>query len=181
MQNEWKSVKSARVQVGIIVGLVILYYLWCVTLGLWTDFPPSTNYYDLQAAAFRHGQLALEVQPDPALLALQDPYEPADRENVPVLWDATLFEGKYYLYWGPVPALMLAGVKLFYTREIGDNLLTFAFLSGTFIFLTLIILDLWKAYFPAAPRFILLASIALAGLINPLPFVLIEARIYEAA
>src|SRR6187455_485414 len=102
MHSAWRSITG----VIIVSGLVLLFYLWLVTLGLWTDFPPSTNYYDLQANAFLHGQLALEVEPDPALLALENPYEPADRENIPVLWDATLYQGKYYLYWGPVPAVL---------------------------------------------------------------------------
>lgn len=177
MHRAWKLITG----IAIVSTLVLLFYLWLVSLGLWTDFPPSTDYYDLQATAFSHGQLALEVQPDAALLALENPYEPADRESIPVLWDATLYEGKYYLYWGPAPAILLAILKLFYSREIGDNILTFLFLCGAFLFLVWIIMDLWKTYFPEIPGAILLGSIALAGLINPLPFVLIEARIYEAA
>lgn len=181
MQTALKSIKNASFRAVLLSGFIILFYLWLVTLGLWKDFPPSTNYYDLQATAFQHGQLALEVQPDPALLALEDPYEPNDRENIPVMWDVSLRNGKYYLYWGPVPALLLALVKPIYAKEIGDNILTFIFLTGTFVFLTLTILDLQKTYFKEMPHSLLLGSIALAGLINPLPFVLIEARIYEAA
>lgn len=162
-------------------ALVILFYLWCVTLGLWRDFPPSTNYYDLQASAFRHGQLALQVQPDSALLALENPYDPNQRANAEVLWDATLYRGKYYLYWGPVPALLLVPLKFFSAREIGDNHLTFLLLSGAFFFLALIVYHVWQTYFKTLPQPIFLASLALAGLINPLPYVLIEARIYEAA
>ncbi len=177
MQKDWKSISIFTIA----SGLIILFYLWLVSLGLWKDFPLSTNYYDLQATAFHDGQLSLEVEPDPSLLALENPYEPANRENISVLWDATLYKGKYYLYWGPAPAFLLALVKFVFTREIGDNILTFLFLAGTFIFLVLIIYDVWKNYFPEIPPFIILASIILAGTVNPLPFVLIEARIYEAA
>jgi len=46
-------------------GFVLLAYVWWVSLGLWSPWTPSTNYYDLMATAFRHGQLALEVEPDP--------------------------------------------------------------------------------------------------------------------
>ena len=163
------------------VGVIILAYVWWVSLGLWTTWPESTNYYDLMATAFSHGQLALEVKPDPALLALEDPYEPNNREGVPVLWDATLYKEKYYLYWGPAPALLLTLVKFFYTNEIGDNALTFFFIAGLFIFLTLLILELWKNYFQEIPHWIILLSIILAGFINPIPFVLLNPRIYEAA
>src|SRR5687767_5011969 len=161
MHRAWKSITG----IAIVSTLVLLFYLWLVSIGLWTDFPPSTNYYDLQATAFSHGQLALEVQPDAALLALENPYEPGEREGIPVLWDATLYDGKYYLYWGPAPALLLAVLKIFYSREIGDNILTFLFLCGAFLFLVRIIVDLWKTYFPDIPGAILLGSIALAGLI----------------
>ena len=140
MQKDWKSISIFTIA----SGLIILFYLWLVSLGLWKDFPLSTNYYDLQATAFHDGQLSLEVEPDPSLLALENPYEPANRENISVLWDATLYKGKYYLYWGPAPAFLLALVKFVFTREIGDNILTFLFLAGTFIFLVLIIYDVWK-------------------------------------
>lgn len=162
-------------------GLVLLAYVWWVSLGLWSPWTPSTNYYDLMATAFRHGQLALEVEPDPALLALEDPYEPANREGIPVLWDATLYKGKYYLYWGPAPALFLTVIKFFYTPEIGDNALTFFFVAGLFLFLALLALELWKKYFQETPRWLVVAGILLLGLVNPLPFVLLDPRIYEAA
>jgi len=166
---------------AITVGLILIAYVWWVSLGLWSTWPKTTNYYDLMASAFHHGQLELEVKPDPALLTLENPYEPLNREGIPVLWDATLYEGKYYLYWGPVPALLLTIIKFFYTGEIGDNVLTFFFIAGTFLFLTFLILKLWKIYFQEIPRWVVYLSIALVGLINPLPFVLLDPRIYEAA
>lgn len=162
-------------------GLILLGYVWWISLGLWSPWTPSTHYYDLMATAFRHGQLALETQPDPALLALEDPYEPDNREGIPVLWDATLYEGRYYLYWGPAPALLLTLVKFFYTPEIGDNFLTFFFMAGLFLFLTLLALELWKKYFQETPRWLVVSGILLLGLVNPLPFVLLDPRIYEAA
>ncbi len=169
--------------VGILSGAILIFYVWCVTIGLWTQWPYETHYYDLQATAFRHGQIALEVQPDPKLLALKgfDLYEPSNREGMSILWDATLYKGKYYLYWGPAPALVLAVVKLFYTKEVGDNVLTFTFLSGTFILLTLIIFELWKKHYPEIPRWAILLGISFAGLVNPMPYILFEPRIYEAA
>jgi hypothetical protein len=161
---------------------IILYYVWCVTIGLWTEWPHEMNYYDLQATAFSHGQLALEVQPDPALLALgMNACEPENRRGISTLWDATFYEGKYYLYWGPVPALLLTVVKLFYTGEVGDNVVTFAFLSGTFLFMTMIILELWKRYFSRTPHWAILLAIAFAGLVNPMTYILFGPRVYEAS
>lgn len=160
---------------------VLVIYIWFVSIGLWTRWPNETSYYDMLATSFSHGQIALEVQPDPALLTLGNLYDPNSRVGIPMLWDATLFQGKYYLYWGPAPALFLTLVKEFYSAEIGDKPITFAFAVGTFVFMSLLLLDLWKKYFPEAPHWVILAGIAFAGLVNPIPYILIEARIYEAA
>jgi hypothetical protein len=160
---------------------IVLIYAWFASTGYWTNWFNETYYYDLLATSFRHGQIALEVQPDPALLALEEPYEPENREGIPVLWDATFYNGKYYLYWGPAPALLLAFLKFFYSPGIGDKTLTFLFLSGTLIFLTLLILELWREHFSEIPKWMVLLTIAFAGLVNPMPYILVEGRIYEAA
>lgn len=164
-------------------SFIILIYVWFATTGLLKSLPNETNYFDLQANAFAMGQLELDVKPDPALLAFKDEslYEPGNREGIPVLWDATLYSGKYYLYWGPAPALVLTLVKPFYTPDVGDKLIGLIFLIGTLIFLNLIILDLRRRYFQHIPHWAVLAAVAFAGLVNPMPYVLVEGRIYEAA
>jgi hypothetical protein len=176
---------NGQLYLGVILlsTAVVLYYVWCVTIGLWTKWPHETNYYDLQATAFSHGQIALEIQPDPALLALKglDAYNPENRKGIPALWDVTFYNGKFYLYWGPVPALLLTIVKLFYAGEVGDNILIFVFISGTFLFMTMILLELWKKYYPETPRWAILLAIAFVGLVNPMTYILFEPRIYEAS
>lgn len=162
---------------------IFLIYIWFATTGLIKTLPNETNYFDLQANAFAKGQLELDVTPDPALLAFKDEslYEPGNREGIPVLWDATLYNGKYYLYWGPAPALALALVKPIYTPDVGDKLLVLLYLTGTLLFLNLTILDLWRRYFRDVPHWAVLAAVAFAGLVNPMIYVLVEGRIYEAA
>lgn len=162
---------------------ILLIYIWFASDGLWKTLPNETNYYDLQANAFAKGQLALDVDPDPAFLAMPAEilYEPENRTGIPVLWDATLYEGKYYLYWGPSPALLLAPLKFFYSKDLGDKLLSIIFLTGTLLFLNLIILDLWRRHFSHIPRWAVLAAVAFAGLVNPMPYVMVEGRIYEGA
>jgi hypothetical protein len=133
--------------VSMLSGFIIIIYIWFISIGLWTSWPNETNYYDLLATAFSRGQLAVDVQPDPALLAMENVYEPENREGIPILWDATLYKGKYYLYWGPSPALFLAIFKLFSEQQIGDKVITFVFTVGAFIFAVLLILELRKKYF----------------------------------
>ncbi len=166
---------------GVLILAVLAIYVWCVSVGLWTSWPRSTNYYDLLGRAFSHGHIALEVDPDPALLKLADPYNPDNRWTIPVLWDMSFFKGKYYLYWGPAPALLIALVRMFYTGVIGDNILSFFFFTGIFVFLTLLIFEIWKNYLPETPPWAVLLGIAFIALINPIPFALLDSMIYEAA
>lgn len=162
---------------------IFLMYVWFGSDGLWKSMHNETNYYDLQANAFAQGQLELDVKPDPALLAFTDEsfYQPENRTGIPVLWDATFYNGKYYLYWGPAPALILTPLKFFYQEDLGDKLLSLLFLTGTLFFLNLIILEMWRKYFRHISYWAVLAAVAFAGLVNPMPFVMVEGRIYEAA
>ncbi len=164
-----------------LAGSIIIVYIWFISIGLWTSWPNETSYYDLLATAFSHGQLAVDIQPDPALLSMENVYEPGNRDGIPMLWDATLYKGKYYLYWGPAPALFLAILKLFYEQSVGDKVITFVFAAGTFIFAAFLILELWKKNFPEMPHWAVLSAITFTGLANPILYILTEARIYEAA
>jgi hypothetical protein len=98
-----------------------------------------------------------------------------------VLWDLAIYKGEYYLYWGPVPALLLAIIKPFYTIPITDNVLTLIFMVGLLIFQIMLILELWENYFSKTLGWIVLLGISLIGLINPILYMLLEPRIYEAA
>ena len=166
---------------AILGGFIILIYIWIISIGTWTTWPVTTNYYDLLANAFSHGQLHLELKPDPRLLALENPYIPDNREGIPVPFDLSLYKGKFYLYWGPIPALLLAIVKPFYSNPVTDNILTFIFMTGLLIFQIMLVLEIWKNYFQEAPAWTVLLSISFIGLINPILYMLLEPRIFEAA
>lgn len=170
-------------------GLVLLTYVWFISTGLWIKWPATTNYYDRLAKSFNEGHFYLDVQPDPALLKLSDPYDPDARKTIQglgiedpnTIWDMSLYEGKIYLYWGPVPALILAAIKLFYKTEIGDHQLTFVFITGLFLFQALILLKVWHRFLPDLPVWGVLPAILLVGFINPILWILNMPRIYEAA
>jgi len=78
--------------------------------------------------SFLRGQLSLLEEPNPQLTELQNPYDPAQR-TVPYHWDASYYKGKYYLYWGPVPALAFAAVEgITRTRPPGSLIVVFCFI-----------------------------------------------------
>jgi hypothetical protein len=77
--------------------------------------------------------------------------------------------------------MLVALVKPLHAGAVGDNILSFFFFAGLFIFLTLLILEIWKHYIPETPRSAVILGIAFVGLLNPIPFALLDSLIYEAA
>src|SRR5689334_5730703 len=163
------------------VLLVIAGYVWFITYGYWTNWNASTFFYDKLARAFSHGSLSLEVQVNPELLALENPYNPFERKGIDFPLDYSLYDGKYYLYFGPVPALILAVLKWIGLGAVGDHLLVFGFTCMLFLFGVMTILFIRKQFFQDIPDLILPFCILFIGLVSPIAWMLTEARVYEAA
>jgi hypothetical protein len=161
--------------------LVILLYIWLISVGLWTRWPSTTNYYDQLASAFQHGQLYLEQQPDSRLLQLSNPYDPETRSGISTPLDVSLYNGKFYLYWGPVPGLVLSIFKPVFPNEIGDQYLVFAILSSIFVLEVLIIIRLRELFFPDIPIWIISISILVTGLAPPYAWMFNNPRVYDVA
>ena len=98
---------------AVVVGILILAFaLWYTSSGQFPEFPNIQNDYIDQGNAFLHGQLSLLERPDPRLADLGDPYEYTQRKGIPYHWDASYYDNKYYLYWGPVPTLVASGLRV---------------------------------------------------------------------
>lgn len=63
--------------------------------------------YVLLAEAFLKGNLHVAITPDPELLKLSNPYDPIERGAIWYPWDLSLFNGKFFVYWGPVPVFLI--------------------------------------------------------------------------
>jgi len=164
------------------VVLVLIVYTWLASIGTWTDWPSNSTYYDRLATAFRHGHLWLDLKPDAALLALPNPYDPEARRGLPFLSDASLFRGRYYLYFGPVPALVLLIAKFFHPSAIADQLLVFAFTCGTFIVMSTFAIRIWRRFFGDVSPWLVAPAIAALGLMSPFGWVLgSQAAVHDAA
>jgi len=178
-----KLLKSARFQIGAAILLVIMIYGWFFTAGWWITLPNGvyTNMYDQLATGFCRGQLHLASKPPATLLNLADPYDPRERTRISYLGDASLYDGQYYLYWGPVPAAVLCGIKIFiYGGEIGDEYFVFVPIAGLMVSLALLAYEIQKKFFGDLPIYLLLFGILVAGLANPFTWMLNSPDIYEA-
>jgi hypothetical protein len=161
--------------------MIVAIYVWFVSAGLWTKWPETTNYYGLLAASLRSGQLSLQITPDPALEALANPYDFSARQAVQYPWDAIYYNHRFYLYWGPAPAVVPLFLGLFSTTEIGDQYLVFFFLTALFLTNFALLLIIWRRYFADLPGWAVLLGVLLIGLSSPINWMLNRPEIYEAA
>lgn len=161
--------------------LAVPIYIWIGSVGFWTRWPGTTSYYNDLADSFRNGQLHLLTTPDPELLALDDPYDPRQRGQIPFLWDVVLYGGRFYLYWGPVPALLVSGWRAFIPGPVGDNVLVLLFTLGTIFFTLLLLAEAFTRFFPNLGARLALAPFLVAAFAHPLPWLMSGPAIYEAS
>lgn len=179
--------KWVRGLAGSVVVLIVAAYVFLGSAGTWSTWPEMSRYYDDLARAFLRGHVYLDVEPSAALRAVADPYDATARKQDPELktfvdevYDLSYYRGKFYVYWGPVPALLVSAVRSFSAHPIGDHILTFAFLVGVLFFTVLIILEVWRGLYAEVPFLLALVGMTAAGLAHPIPAMLSNAAIYEA-
>jgi tetratricopeptide (TPR) repeat protein len=139
------------------VIVIAVYALIAMTVESETSGSVAANaYYNRLIDGLKRGQLNLAQDPPPALLALSDPYDPLANNDMrgriftsPRIHDLTFFEGKLYMYFSVIPAVVLF---------LPYNLVTGAYLShqlGCLVFTCVGFLAsialfgiLWRRYFP---------------------------------
>jgi hypothetical protein len=168
----------------LLAAAVVLFALYArlASAGLPFGFgEPLDAPYNLLAQALCRGQLHLRVEPSPELFRLADPYEPGRNVHAR-LHDASLYHGRYYLYFGVVPAVLafvpwrLAGLG-----DLPEPAVVVAFGIGAFVFSALLLVRLLRAHLtlPRAP--VLFAAFLGLGLFDLVPFLLGSPNVYEVA
>lgn len=147
------SARRSRLEIALVIvamAVVIGFYHWTVALnGGFNDWG-DLDYYQHLVRGWRKGHLHIDIAPKPELLALPDPYDPA-QNAIHKMGDVSLYRGKYYIYFGVTPALtLLAPYAILTGREMRMG-------TGAFVFVTLAFLaasGLWLAvrrrYFPGS-------------------------------
>ncbi len=162
-------------------AIVLISYFWYITAGTWGTWTPYSHYYDQLADGFLHGQLSLIEKPSAELLALAQPYDYHNREGIPVLWDASLYNGNYYLYFGPVPALFAALVKAIVPVVVEDQYLLLGFMAGFALAFTWLLWLIRKLFFSRSPAWPLFPLALLGGLALPMLWLINRPDVYETA
>ena len=153
--------------------LTIAYALWFVSDGKFPHFDPLYNHFTDLSRAFLKGQVSLLQQPDPRLATFKDPHD-IIYSKIPFLWDTSYFNGKYYIYWGPVPAIYYMVWTSMVPTPTPDELGALCPFIGICIVFVLLLYMVRKQYYPHAPVFTI-GLFTLAAALNP-PFILMLAR-----
>lgn len=167
--------------VALTVIAVVSIFAWIGSAGFRSPWPTYTSYYDEQAEAFRHGQLHLLTPPAADLLLQTDPYDSTSQ----AWWrrDLSLYHGKYYTYWGPVPALLQAGVKAAFNVQglIGDQYLAFTFYCVCALAGASLVYGMARQLFPDVPRALSTLGALSVACANPAPYLIATGGVYQGA
>jgi hypothetical protein len=140
------------------------------------------GYYGLLADGFKSGHLYLSVEPARQLLELANPFDAV--ANAPYrLHDASLYKGHYYLYFGPVPALVafLPWDLLPLGGPLPENLAAALFGLAGLLFSVLLMRFLVRRWLPATPAWMMAVGAVALAFCNIVPFALRRPSVYEVA
>lgn len=178
--DRWTRPKALML-LGVVLFVEFVYFA-IISVGKFDlNWPIQMLFYDQLADGFRSGHLYLPRGPDPYLVAQSNPYDPAFMR----WWnlDATYYKGRYYIYWGPFPAIIQAIGKnlLGITRIIGDQYLVFLFFSVMMIVSALLIRRMAHRLATGIPPWLIALCVLGVGLANPVTYLLASAGVYQAA
>ena len=166
-----------------VIVLVVAFYFWTTMSNGIDPSAPSKYFYPLLARAFVEGHLYLDVPPSPKLLALQDPYDPQQSGVLRyAMGDATLYHGKYYLYFGPTPAILLFAPYLVFTDcDFPQKIAVPIFCSIGFVISAQLFLMILRDHFFGVPVWLKLTCVLSLGMANLIPFLQRTPDVYETA
>ena len=109
--------------VGALLAALSAFFIWTALSSMPTDDVAATpgGYYNHLAESVLQGRLDLGIAPRRELLELPDPYDPV--ANAPFrLHDVSLFEGRYFLYFGITPVAVLFAPARVFGIEVSEPL-----------------------------------------------------------
>ena len=173
---------------GVLLGVVFLVMVAVVCFYFWTVKSTSAqleligqknDYYNLLVDGFLDGHLYIKADPDPQLLALLPEQRPG---TAPFKLDASLYQDRYYLYFGVVPVVTLyLPYALLTGHDMPEAVAAFLFLSLAFVIVTACWWGLRQRFFPRLHGFWFVLGIAALGICTAAPSTLRRPMFYEVA
>lgn len=163
-------IPSRLALVGLALAIALLY--------LWTAVPERTpglvaaredGYYNLLVKGMLRGHLYLYTRADPFLASLPNPWDPAARQGHGAS-DASYYHGRYYIYFGVTPALILfLPFKALTGSFISERLACVLFAALGFFLSAWLLRAVQKRYFPGASTGVMLACVLALGAADMMP------------
>lgn len=178
------TMKSAveRILVVALCAAIGWFYTWTVRSSgdPWKFGLEQRDYYNLLIDGWLDGHLHMKVEVPAALLQLKDPYDPAVRPAGLGLHDATFFQGKYYVYFGMAPVvLLMLPFRLWSGIDLPQAVAALIFVYGAFLASVAIWLAVRRRYFPGSSMLVGLAGVLVLGLAGLGPVLLRRPHMWE--
>jgi len=161
-----------------------------------SDSEPTVYHWDDQynhlADAFAAGRLNIEVGPAPGILynaadtaGSERPYDQYYRgiNNIPHPFDAVMYDGKFYVYDGVIPCILLYLPYNLITggRHLPGWIASFLFCAAAIVFLSTAWREIVKKLFPNIPLIMFLLGVFAVSFCSFAPFIVVMPRQYEVA
>jgi tetratricopeptide (TPR) repeat protein len=172
MKNAWTSLAA-------VCALVIGVYVYTAHAGFLTStsLNVADNYYNLLVQGFRVDQLSLKKEVPPGFAQLADPY---DRTAPYGMLDLSYYKGRFYLYFGVTPAVVLFWPYVALTghylsqKDAGVIFCVVGFLASVGL-----LCALWRRYFAEVSVAVVAAGTLALGLATFTPVLLARCDVYE--
>jgi hypothetical protein len=151
----------------LLCALVGAFYLWTVRSSgdAWKFGREQNDYYNLLIDGYLEGQLHMKVEVPEALRKLENPYDPALRPPGLGLHDASYYQGRYYVYFGVAPMVVLMlPFRILTGTDLPLAVATLVFVYGGFLAATALLVAARRRYFPEVGTWVLAAGIVALGL-----------------
>ena len=169
---------AAPLWAALAAGALLLFWIANGAAAFDGDQRDAWHHYEYLVDGFLQGHTSLSVQPAPELLRLRDPYDPA--QNDPWrLWDASLYQGKYYLYFGPTPVLLMLPWRVVTGHHLPERLAVAAFAAGGLLGLALLLDGVRRRHFPGLRPLGAAAVLAVALCASWLPVTIRRPDVWE--
>ncbi|MBL8215445.1 MAG: hypothetical protein JNK87_32290 [Bryobacterales bacterium] len=171
--------------IAVVCVVIALYFQWTARVASGERFRWGKSdlfgYYNLLARGFVNGHLYLPVAPNPQLLALANPWDPAVDPALK-MHDVALYNGRYYLYYGVAPAVLLfAPYRLLTGEDLPQNFAAFLFAFAGFLLYAAALFRL-LGHCGVRPGPLPTAMLLLGlGVCQGMPFLLNRVDVYEVA
>jgi hypothetical protein len=170
------------VLVGLLCALIGGFYVWTVRSSgdAWNFGEEQRDYYNLLIDGYLDGQLHMKVPVPEALLKLENPYDPGQRPPGLGLHDASFYKGKYYVYFGAAPMVVLMlPFRIVTGVDLPLAVAGLIFIYGGFLVTVTLLLAIRRRYFAETSTLAVLLGVLVLGLAGTGPVLLRRPHMWE--